>query len=76
MSLSGREKLLARYPYRMIVDMLFSYIMLAVALQVLRRMLKHEEAIIEVVPVGGEIAADTPNEERMLKLHPSYEISS
>ena len=44
--------------------------------QVLRRMLKHEEAIIEVVPVGGEIAADTPNEDRMLKLHPSYEISS
>lgn len=44
--------------------------------QVLRRMLKHEEAIVEVVPPGADVSADTPNEERMLKLHPSYEISS
>ena len=45
-------------------------------LQVLRRMLKHEEAVIEVVPVGAGADADIPNEDRMLKLHPSYEISS
>jgi hypothetical protein len=39
-------------------------------------MLKHEEAIVEVTPSGGAAAADLPNEERLLKLHPSYEISS
>lgn len=39
-------------------------------------MLKHEEAVIEVVPVGREVDADIPNEDRVLKLHPSYEISN
>lgn len=42
--------------------------------QVIRRMLKHEESIIEVSQPSEE-NRDMPNEERILRLHPSYEIS-